>query len=222
MASPSAVINRSLRAHVSPALRRAGFEDIDARNGLAWKGPCIRVLIVRAVGGYFSQVTGWPASSVNVWLGVHYTFIPPSPRIQVGEDGRLRPKDVDCQRRSHLERRSAGRPLRTLSNPAERERQDLWWLEPDGSNADDVAKDIAEAVDGPGRAWFEAGSDLSRVLAEVEAEHDCMNKYVFARYLARELGRGEVERNYEALAEREARRIGSKPEPGGWFPLYGR
>ena len=221
MASPSAVINRSFRAHVSPALRRIGFEDVDARNGLAWKGPCIWVFQVRAVGGYFSGVTGWPASSVGAWLGVHYAFIPPPPRMKI-EEGHRRPKEHECHRRSHLERRSTGAPRATLSNPAERERKDLWWLAPDGSDADDVARDIAAQLEEQGRAWFEEGTDLARVLAETEAEHDCFIKFVLARYLALELGRDEAERHWRELAEREGQRIGTKPEAGGWFALYGR
>ena len=222
MASISAVVNRSLRAHVTPALRNAGFDEVDARNGLARKGACIWVFQIRAVGSYFSQVTGWPASSVGVHLGIHYTFIPPLPTVETDDEGRLRPKEFECHRRGHLERRLEGAPRKTLSNPAERERKDLWWVEPDGSDADAVARDIAEQMHGTGHPWYEAGTDPAQALSEVEAGHDCLSKFVCARYLALELRRVETERKWRALAEQEALRIGQRPDTGSWFTASGR
>jgi hypothetical protein len=80
MASPSAVVNTSLRTHVVPVLREAGFEKVDARNVWAWRDHAVWVFNIRAVGPRFSEVTGWPPSSLTVWLGVLFTFAPDPPR----------------------------------------------------------------------------------------------------------------------------------------------
>src|ERR1700722_14081599 len=123
--TPSAIINKSLRKYVSPELRAAGFQKVDARNGWTWTSDCIRVFNIRALGSYF-----------------YYPFIP---RVRPGKSddkGRILPAEYECHMRSHLGRRMPlPEGVSRLNNPAERKRKDIWWLEPDGSNADEVAID---------------------------------------------------------------------------------
>ena len=59
------------------------------------------------------------------------------------------PAEYECHMRSHLEcGLGQTQRVRSLRNLLERERKDIWWVEPDGSNSEDVASDIAEAVEG--------------------------------------------------------------------------
>src|SRR5215831_1069985 len=173
MSSTSAVVNQSLRKRVAPLLRKAGFQRVDARNGWCWQEKVILVFNIRAVGSYFAGVTGWPPGSVGVWLGGFYAFGPASSSVKLDKVGRLLPAEYQCHMRSHLEcGLDQSQRVRSLSNPAERERRDIWWLEPDGSNAEDVASDIGLSFLKGGVPWFEHVTNLEAALALVEGERD--------------------------------------------------
>jgi hypothetical protein len=214
MTSTSAIVNRSLRATVSPLLREIGFENVDARNGWRWLDKVIWVFNIRAVGNNFSEVTGWPPSSVGVSIGAYYTFMPSEHPIKFDDHGRHVPPENICQMRTHLvcglqqQDRTSG-----LQNPAERRRSDLWWVDPDGSNAAIVATDIAHSLRSAGAPWFTRHSDLSATLAEVERERDCFMKFDRAALLAREIRDLDRLSRYAALALAESARIG-RPNDG--------
>jgi hypothetical protein len=219
MSSPSAILNKSLRAHVSPALRAAGFERIDARNGWRWEDDRVCVFKIHAVGRYFSDVTGWPASSVGVSLGVYYTSMP-TQIAAAQEAGRALPDEPLCHVRGTLQRALAQRDrIATLKNAAERERRDLWWVDPEGSNADEVAADIAAQLVARGLPWLARWGDPASALAAAEAERDCLVKHVLAAHLARRAGDAAAAERHRARAESEGAAIGRSPGPDGWFAL---
>lgn len=209
MASTSAIVNRAFRAQIAPILRDSGFEKIDARNGWRWVHKTVWVFNIRAVGNYFSEVTGWPPGSVGVSLGVFYSFMPTDFRVKISDGGLLLPAEYQCQMRSHLEYTlDQSQYLRRLPLPAERNRKDLWWIEPDGSNAASTAADIASAITRKAIPWFEAHSDLVATLAEVEKSHDCFVKFDTAALLAREIGDRTKFLKYAEQAHAESQRIG--------------
>jgi hypothetical protein len=151
----SGLLNKALRVHVPPILRTTGFQYVDARNAWHWRTEdCICVFNIRAVGSNFSEVTGWPPGSVGVWLGVFFTFTPRPTGMRVDDQGRLRPAEHICHMRSELVSGvDQSSSTRHLFNPAERERKDIWWVEPDGSNADDVARDVSRSLLSQGLPW---------------------------------------------------------------------
>ncbi len=215
--STSALLNKALRKYVAPPLREAGFVHVDARNAWNWQSECICVFNIRAVGNYFSEVTGWPPGSVGVWLGVHFTFGPPPRPIKVDKQQRLRPKEHECHMRSHLDcSLDQGHRVRHFQKGAERDRTDLWWVEPDGSNADEVARSIGESVSGQALPWFDKASDLESALGMVEDMRDCFNKFTKATLIAKQLGDDARWKKYDALAEATARRIGNSVDRGDW------
>ena len=220
MASTSALLNRELREYVSPVLRHAGFQQVDARNGWSWRDDdCIWVFNIRAVGSYFSQSTNWPAGSVCVWLGVFFTFTPRPADLKADDQGRLLPPEHLCHMRSHLDcgvDQSA--KLRAVSS-VERRRTDIWWVEPDGSNGEAVARDIAASLAAKGLPWFARSSDVRAALAEVEATRDCFGKFVRASLFAKHLGDHDKWRKYDALAEAEAHRIGQSVDRDTWWGI---
>jgi len=75
-----------------------------------------------------------------------------------------------------------------LSNPAERARRDIWWFERDGSNIEETIEDIALRFVSEGKPWFDRYTDLSKTLADIEAERDCYNKFYKAEHFAKQLG----------------------------------
>lgn len=214
MRSTSAIVNRALRASVSPVLREAGFTKVDARNGWRWIDRAIWVFNVRAVGNYFSDVTGWPPGSVGVWLGVFYPFMPPPIGLKLDAENRPLPSEVLCHSRSHLER-GLGQTdrLAALDRPVERARTDIWWVDRDGGNADEVAVDITSAFEEQALDWFATHSDLPTTLAEIEDGHDCFIKFDMAALLAREIGDQQKFRTYADRATKEAIRIGHQFDP---------
>ncbi len=183
-------INKFLRKSLSPVLRENGFSSVEARKAWGWHDPCIWVLEIRAVGNYFSQVTGWPPMSVGVSLGVYYDFIPAEARpIEVDDKGRLVPHEYECHARSTLERRLNQNSYQSkLFTCPERKRRDIWWIDPSGENVVEVVDDITRTFSTQGLRWFNDHTDLKKAFSEIEHEHDCYIKYYRAAYLARHLG----------------------------------
>jgi len=218
MTSTSALLNKKLRAQLFPILRDAGFGHMDARNAWSWQDDFIWVLNIRAVGAYFSSVTGWPPGSVSVWLGVFFTFAPRLRGLKSDDEGRLRPPEHSCHMRSNLVRGiEQSEFTRTLRNPAEQRRTDIWWVEPLGGNADEVAHDIATAMLSQGLPWYAKTSNPKTALAMVEEQRDCFVKFAKAALLAKYIGDEQQWQRYDALAEAEARRIGRGLDRNSWF-----
>jgi hypothetical protein len=205
-------INKLLRKCLSPILRESGFTKITARNSWGWHGHCIWVLQIRAVGNYFSEVTGWPPMSVCVWTGVYYDFVPfPGHTPPKADDkGRLIPDEAYCHVRSHLScTLNQESHTKSLSNPAERGRRDIWWFERDGSNVVEAVENIALCFSDEGTQWFKRYNDLPHAFADIESERNCYVKYYRAKYFAKHLGIDEKYRMYAELADKEQARISS-------------
>lgn len=218
MVTTSQLVNRSLRRYVAPILRDAGFQEVGARNGWRWRDKVILVFNIRAVGNYFAQVTGWPPGSVGAWLGCYYTFMPHQHSIKCNKQGQVQPAEYECHMRSHLDcGRDQAHLVQSLRNPAEGRRKDLWWVDPDARDAEEVAKDIANSLYKGGFPWFSCVSNLESALEKVESEHDCFNKFVRTAFMARELGDTERWHKFDSLAETEARRIGYGLDRNTWY-----
>jgi len=203
-------INKVLRRYLRPVLIENGFDLIESRKGWGYKSPCVWTFGIRAVGSYFSDVTGWPPMSVSVSVGIYYQFIPwivPRP-LKVDSKGRLQPDIGDCHRKAQVYR-SLDQSVYTssLSHGPERARRDLWWIEEDGSNVADVIENITFCVLEQGIPWLLENSDIERVFAVVEGEMDCLVKYQTASAFARHLGNAEKHAHYQRLAGAEGQHL---------------
>jgi hypothetical protein len=103
-----------------------------------------------------------------------------------------------------------------LRKREEREREDVWWVDPGGENAEQVAADIASALATEGLPWYARHSEPEAVLDLVEAERDCFIKFARAALIAKYLGDVQRWQKYDALAECEARRIGRSLDRSTW------
>lgn len=173
-----------------------------------WLDRAICVFHVRAVGSYFSQVTGWPPGSLGVWIAVFYTFMPAVGALRRDDEGRLLPLEVQGHMRSHLDcGLDQELKVRDLPNPKDRERRDIFWVDRDGGNAPQVAGGIAASLCARGLPWFSRMSNAEQALADTESARDCFVKFDKAAFLARELGDRDRWEKYARLAEAEAQRI---------------
>lgn len=166
----SAEINKVLRKHLSPALREQGFQKVNTRHNWKFNQHSVWVIDVTAVGAYFSDVTGWPSMSVFVECGIYYPFLNNGDfDVKIDNNGESLPRAHHCYLRLSLDSTlDQSAYTQTLKNQAERSRKDLWWIEPDGSNVDDVVMNIRDVVLNQAIPWFEKYVDWSLVVAEFE------------------------------------------------------
>ena len=201
--------NKLLRKYLSPILRENGFSKVSARKSWGWKDSSVLVLQVRSVGSHFSAVTGWPPMSIFVWIGMYYNFIPCNghPPPSLDEKGRLIPDASQCHMQADLScSLDQSQFTDKLSNPADRTRTDIWWVERDGSNMIEAVENIALSFIDQGIPWFRRYADLEAAFADVELERDCYVKYHRASYLAKELGFEAKHKMYAALRDAENER----------------
>lgn len=204
----SSEINKMIRKTLSPDLKKSGFSKINTRHNWAWMGDCIWVLDITAVGKYFSDVTGWPSMSIHVDLGIYYNFIPINDDgINVKKNGTHSPKSHQCHfQHQLLSTLDQDRYMSILSNAAERKRKDLWWIEPDGSNLEEVIEDVKHSFLTEGIDWFMENTDIKQAFRKIEEESNCLDKYFKAKYFAEYLSLDSKLEKYEMLLERERER----------------
>ncbi len=204
-------INKVIRKSLSPILKENGFNKVNTRNNWRWIDQCIWVLKVSAVGNYFSDVTGWSPMSIHVNLGIYYVFIPSEEdEIKKGINGELLPKEYQCHLREELNcKLDQSNYISHLDSPAERNRNDIWWVEPDGSNIDEVIKDIGKSFVEDGLNWYINNTDLETAFANIENQHNGYNKYYKAKYFAEYLKHKAKLDMYNHLFEQEKKLVDS-------------
>ena len=200
----SSEINKMIRKNLSPVLKESGFAKVSTRHNWAWMADCIWVLEITAVGKYFSDVTEWPSMSIHVDLGIYYNFIPINEDgINVEKNGSLSPRSHQCHLQHQLlSRLDQDMYMPTLSNAAERKRKDLWWIEPNGSNLEEVIEDVKQTFLTEGMDWFMENTDINRAFHKIEMEPNCLDKYFKARYFAEYLSLDSKLAKYEVLCKR--------------------
>ena len=146
--------------------------------------------------------------SAFVEIGVFYDFIPlrgyaPS-KIEKG----FVPEIEDCHIRSELLCTLDQSTLKkVLFNPANRKRKDIWWIEKDGSNVEEVVNNIKDAFLKQGVSWFKKFNDLRLALREIEKERDCYNKFYRAVYFAKQLRNKPKLNKYKRLFNEESDKL---------------
>jgi len=201
-------IDKYIRKTISPILRNNGFSKVKTRNNWAYQEKCIWIFNIRSVGYYFSQVTGFPPMSLTAWLGIFYTFIPHPPKIKVDKDGLLLPPEYAGHLRLTLKNHNCKLQIRSrLKNPLEVQREDIWWIDPDGCNLEPMINDLAKSLQTEGIPWLKYGTDLNNAFDFIQKERDCYNKFRLAMYLSKEIGNEKEYIKYTHLWEEEEKRI---------------
>ncbi|MGN7942095.1 DUF4304 domain-containing protein [Virgibacillus sp. 6R] len=201
-------INKVIRKILSPTLRENGFHKVNTRHNWGWNDHCIWVLDIAAVGKSFSDVTGWSPMSIIVELGIYYDFIPPRDEIKISAKGELLPKIYQCDVRYDLScNLDQSKYTKNFYNRAEKERNDIWWIQPDGSNIEEVINDIKQDFLHNGLKWLIRNSNVETAYAEIEKEEDSYNKFYNAMYFAKHLNDNERLDMYSKLLEQEQKKF---------------
>ncbi len=202
-------INKIIRKTLSPTLKETGFNKVNTRHNWAWIDQCIWVMDITAVGKYFSDVTGWSPMSIHVVLGIYYDFIPPEDDdIKVGTNGELFPKYLQCHLQKNLHCNiDQSKYINHIDHRAEKERNDIWWIEPDGSNLIEVINDVKTSFLNDGLKWLRNNTDLETAFSAIENEEDSFNKFYKARYFAKHLNDLGKFMKYNHLLKQEQKRI---------------
>ncbi|MEE6452635.1 DUF4304 domain-containing protein [Gottfriedia acidiceleris] len=203
-------INKIIRKILTPSLKEHGFTKTNTRNNWGWHNHSIWVLNIEGVGSYFSNVTGWTPMSIHVEMGIYYDFVPPlNSEINIGNNGELLPKYYQCHFQKSLNcNLNQSNYTNHLDNPAERERKDIWWIETDGLNVEEVIVDIKQSFLKNGLEWLRELTNVNTAFTEIEKGHDSYNKFYKARYFAEHLNEKEKLQMYTQLMEQERKRIG--------------
>jgi hypothetical protein len=154
--------------------------------------------------------------SLGVSPGVYYDFLPVEVwfgPIKVSPQGKPMPQEWECACRSELHCTLDQRRLKQrLESRLERSRTDIWWIEPDGSNVEEVIQGIAQQFLAEGLAWFQRKTDLPTAYRDLLLEHDCYIKFLYATFWEKYLG---YQNDYEEYGRRlvaEAERIGRRAD----------
>jgi len=140
-------VNKIIRKIISPALRQYGFTKVKARNYWLYRENEIWYIVIKSVGSYFSQVTGFPSQSVSVSYGIYFTNMPSLATPKIDKDGLAVPKEYECQFRGSIENIVCQKHLRKdFGSEPERNRKNIWWISNDGSNIDDAIEDIKNSL----------------------------------------------------------------------------
>ncbi|MCM3729783.1 DUF4304 domain-containing protein [Neobacillus cucumis] len=202
-------INKVIRKILSPILKENGFNKVNTRNNWCWMDQCIWVLEIGAVGKHFSDVTGWSPMSIQIGLGIYYVFVPPEEgEMKKGTNGELLPRQHQCHLQEQLYcKLDQSNYINHFDNPAERNRNDIWWVEQDGSNIDEVILDISKSFIDDGLKWYKNNTDLETAFVNIENQHNGYNKYYKAKYFAEHLRHNTKLDMYNDLFEQEKKRI---------------
>lgn len=148
-------MDKKINQILLPVLKEDGFSQHKGRNFWAQKGDFIWVFHIRAVGNHHSLVTGWPSSSISVYLGGYNKSLSTNSNHD-NKGVRFLPKEYECHNRAKIY--CGYRQLKYTKYingfHGEKTRKDIWWVKPDGSNLDEVVNDIKDGYIKDGSRWF--------------------------------------------------------------------
>jgi hypothetical protein len=196
-------MNKAIRGILSPVLKQNGFTKINTRNNWGWHDECIWVLNINTVGKGHSEVTSWTPMSLTVSMGIYYNIVPPlDDEIKVTANGKWLPFSYQCHSGRNLHcQQDQSSYKEHFENLYDRERKDVWWVESDGSNLEEVLEDIKRAFLNEGLPWLKNYTDLETAFEEIEQEEDSYYKFYKAKYFANRLNKIEQFEGYDYLAE---------------------
>jgi len=186
-------VDKNIKRILLPVLRENGFISMNCRNYYAFHKDCIWALTLNHVGNYHSELSGWPAQSLNAMVGIYFNFIPPI----WNENSRKEkfPTYDDCQLQMEL-------------CSQKWEQDNIWWFCSDGQNMEDVIYDIKNTFMLTGLPWLKKYSNMERAFKKIEGEVNSYHKFYKAKFFAQYLNQMDKYEQYDRLFEIEATKFG--------------
>jgi len=186
-------VDRRIKRILSPILREYGFKSMNCRNYYAFHKECIWVFHLNHVGKYDSELSGWPAQSLNAMVGIYFDFIPPLWNEEHRDE--KFPKYEDCQLQMEL-------------CSQKREKDNIWWFHSDGQNIEDVIYEIKNTFILTGLPWLKKYSNFESAFQKIEGEVNSYQKFYKAKFFAKYLNQWEKYEKYSLLFRGEATKFG--------------
>lgn len=164
-------VNAEIKRTIWPALRGAGFDKFNARNGWRHAPDSIAVVKFQSFSSYHATRHKCTSFSFCVNLGVYYPCVHDTPwasrwpvlyRVKPTE-----PPEHGCHARLHLEKR--------ISQP-EYPRLGIWYIRADGSNLTDIVDDALKVIIDIGLPWLERFTSLPYALAKYQQPREVGRK----------------------------------------------
>lgn len=197
-------IDKRIKRILSPVLKEFGFTSINSRNHYALHNDCTWILNINHIGNYYSELTGWPAQSLNATVGIYYDFIPPI--SDENEKYEKFPKFYDCQLQMEL-RNQLSETNHRMSKWVQ-SKENIWWFHSDGKNIDDVIYDIRNSFIETGLPWLKKYSNIESAFEKIEGEMNSYHKFYKAKFFAKHLNQWEKYEKYDQLFKVEATKFG--------------
>ncbi|GIN40662.1 MULTISPECIES: DUF4304 domain-containing protein [Heyndrickxia] len=192
-------IDKKLKRILYPVLKEYGFESINNRRYYAVHDNCTWVISINHIGKYYSELSGWPAQSLNVTIGIYFDFIPP-----IIEFNKF-PNHYDCQVQMELCCVNEGE---NNGNKPDREKETIWWFWSNGKNIEDVINNIKYSFLKTGLPWLKKYSNIERAFEKIEREINSYHKFYNAQFFAKHLKLWDKYEEYHQLFKAEAIKFG--------------
>lgn len=171
-------VTREIRRQVWPVLRDEGFDSFTGRFAWRYVESAVDVLNFQSFSASVADGVGCTPFSFGLNLGVWVPGELEARYLKPDPNGRLRPAEFECTKRTHLTKSveqpwfepfsSTGAPrwprafrkhregLKHVIRHDRHDRDEVWFVLADGSNLGAMVEDALAAIRRDGLAWFEA------------------------------------------------------------------
>lgn len=158
----SSFVSRIIRKITWPIVREQGFTDLTSRTARRDCDDRIEIVNFQSFNSYLAQGIGCTTFSFALNLGIFFRRIPRPRPIKLQQESKpFRPEEYHCHFR---------RKLMKTSNIDALKRLDVWSVEPDGSNAEDLVLDATFKIQRDALPWFERYRNLDFVLETLNTD----------------------------------------------------
>ena len=194
----SSVVNKEIKAVIRPLLKDAGFTQFTVRTAWRYAGERIDVVNFQSFNSYLANSVGCTTFSFGVNLGCSFNAIPRNKRAKL-KDGFFRPEEYECHFRLQLQK---------TIRQSDLNREDVWFVDSQGQNLNEVMEDARQEIRNTGLSWFNRfhdGNEVLRTLLEDSesrtktfgmGRENSPNRHYLIGYIAKSLGKAELAKEH--------------------------
>lgn len=152
----STFVSRIIRDISWPFLHNQGFTYFSSRTARRDCDDRIEIINFQSFNSHLAQGIGCTTFSFALNLGIFFSRIPRPRPIKLEDLSKaFRPEEYHCHFRRQMKKTPSVDALKRL---------DVWSVEPDGSNVEDLVLDATFKIQNDGLPWFERYRSLDAVL----------------------------------------------------------